>query len=1168
MMPRCSRGGFRGSIDIQKKGRSSVPCSLRFTRVLVPVIVAAVHTMAIAEGPDQTLMRFPTLHGNTIVFAAHDNLWAVARNGGTAARLTSDPGRDLMPRLSPDGRWIAFTADYQGNRDVYVIPAEGGAARRLTFTSDVVDDAPMRWGPSNMVVTWTPDSKRIVFLSRRDAWNVAWPRLFTVSVDGGLAQALPLDRGGFLSYSPDGQKIAFNRIFRNFRTWKRYEGGLAQDIDIYDFSAHKLTHVTDWPGTETCPMWYRQTIYFLADHDSNRRGNIWAFDTVGGKFRQITHFSDYDIDFPSLGSADGDDAGIVFQKGGKLYVLDLPSEQLHELQVTVPDDGTRTGVHWVDAGPLIRDKDMAQQTDFDLAPSGKRAVFSARGDLFTIPAEYGNTRNLTQSPGADEDHPSWSPDGRTIAYTTDATGEQQLAVRPAEGGPEKVLTHFATGYFYTPRWSPGGDRLAFSDNENRLWIVAAEAGEPREVAHDLYNEIHDYSWSPDGKWLAYSVTASNQQHGIWLYDADGRKATRVSELLANDFAPVFDPNGKYLYFLSTRHENPTFSQSEFNVATLKMTGIYVATLARGAASPFAPRSDEGAAESTEKDAASKTGGDGKERGQGGDAQGGDTRWKPGASKPLKIDLDGLMQRVDRMPVIAANITQIDARDDRMFYLTVPSDLIEGPLPGEKSALHVFDMKKRRDATVVEGLSGYAISADGAKVLYKLEKKYIVADAKAAGAAPGGAGDDGPKTLDLSHLRVRVDPRQEWREMFANAWRIERDFFFSTKMNGVEWAAVRAQYEKLLPLVGSRTDLNYLLGEVISELSNSHTYVGGGDDLPAERRVPTAFIGADFALDSASGRYRLAKIYRGDNTREYYRSPLNVPGLEVREGDYLLAVDDVELKAPIDPYSLLVGKQDGTVKLTVSAAPDGKRRDLVVQPVKNELPLRQKEWIEHNRALVDRLSGGRIGYVYLSDMYAVGMDQFVRQFYPQLDKQALIVDERWNGGGFIDQIVLERLRRVLVGMDTNRNRTPTTIPQQILNGPKVCLLNHYSGSDGDLFPFYFRKYGLGPLIGTRTWGGIRGIRGDWGLLDGGYITVPEDAIYDLDSQWAIENHGVDPDIVVDDSPSDWESGHDVQLEAGVNYLLEALKKAAPVLPPPPPLLPAYPPGVPSPLSPSN
>jgi len=460
-----------------------------------------------------------------------------------------------------------------------------------------------------------------------------------------------------------------------------------------------------------------------------------------------------------------------------------------------------------------------------------------------------------------------------------------------------------------------------------------------------------------------------------------------------------------------------------------------------------------------------------------------------------------------------------------------------------------------------------------RCLYKVEKRYVVADARAGGPAPerGGAGDDGPKTLDLSHLRVRTEARQEWSEMFANAWRIERDFFFSTKMNGVDWPAVRAQYEKLLPLVGSRTDLNYLIGELIGELSNSHTYVGGGDELPAERRVSSAWIGADFALDGASGRYRLARIYPGDNTREYYRPPLGVPGLQVREGDYLLAVDDVELKAPTDPYSLLVGKLDGTVKLSVSDAPDGKRRDLVVQPVRTELPLREKEWIDHNRAVVERLSGGRIGYVYLSDMYAVGMDQFIRQFYPQMDKQALLVDERWNGGGFIDQIVLERLRRVLVGMSVNRTHAPTALPQQLLNGPKVCLMNAYSGSDGDLFPFYFRKYGLGPLIGTRTWGGVRGIRGDWGLLDGGYITVPESAIYDLDSQWAIENHGVDPDMVVDDAPSDWESGHDVQLEAGVNYLLDVLKKAPPVLPPSPPLLPAYPPGVsgsPSPSSPSS
>jgi tricorn protease len=453
-----------------------------------------------------------------------------------------------------------------------------------------------------------------------------------------------------------------------------------------------------------------------------------------------------------------------------------------------------------------------------------------------------------------------------------------------------------------------------------------------------------------------------------------------------------------------------------------------------------------------------------------------------------------------------------------------------------------------------------VSADGTKVLYKLEKNYIVADAKpgSAGDSKGKPDDDGPKTLELSHMRSRIEPVQEWNEIFNAAWRIERDFFYSTKMNGVDWPAIRASYGKLLPRVGSRTDLNYLIGEMLGELSNSHTYVGGADEIAAERKVPTAFLGVDFAIDAAAGRYRLAKIYSGDNSREYYRSPLSAPGLDVHAGDYLLAVDDVELKAPTDPYSLLVGRLDGTVKLTLAESATGKRRDVIARPVKNELALREKDWIDHNRELVARASGGKIGYVYLSDMSELGMDQFVRQFYPQLDRQALIVDDRWNGGGFIDQIILERLRRVLVGMDTNRHRVAIPIPQQLVNGPKVCLINHYSASDGDLFPFYFRKYGLGPLIGTRTWGGVRGIRGYWGLLDGGYITVPEDSVYGLDSQWTMENHGVDPDITVDDSPADWAAGHDVQLEAGINYLLEALKKNAPALPAPPPLLPAYPP----------
>ena len=1114
-------------------------------RLTLGLVAAFLGVTAHADPAERTLMRYPTLSGNAIVFVAHDNLWSVPRTGGTASRLTADEGRDVMPRFSPDGRWIAFTGEYQGNRDVYVIPAGGGTARRLTFTSDLVPEPSARGGPNNMVVTWTPDSKNIVFLSRRMAWNSWINRLFTVPATGGLAQLMPLDRGGFLSYSPDGKQIAFNRIFRNFRTWKRYDGGLGQDIDIYDFDSRTLSHVTDWPGTETFPMWYGKTIYFMSDHDPHRRENIWAYDTGSHEFRQLTHYTDYDIDFPSLGVGGEGAAGIVFQQGGKLHVLDIPSEQVHDLDVVVPDDGTRTGPRWVDAKPLIREQDAAQHTDYDLAPNGGRIVVPARGDLFTLPAEHGNTRNLTQTSNADEDHPSWSADGKTIAYTTDVSGEQQVAVRPSEGGVEKILTHFPHGYFYGPRWSPDGDHLAFSDNEHRLWIVAtAGGGEPQQLAQDPYQEVQNYTWAPGGHWLAYVITGANQQSGIWLYNLETRKSTRVSDPRANDFNPGFDAAGRYLYFISTRHENPTLSHSEFNIATLKMAGIYVATLKRGAPSPFAPRSDEGVTAAPERSA------------DGGKAEESSKKGKePAISKPLQIDLDGLTERAVPLPIQAAEIASFDVRDDKVFYLTGPSQMIEGPLPGEKPALRVYDMKERKDAIVVEGLSSYALSADGKKVAYKIDGDYFIADAK---AGDGKSDDESKKKIDLGHLRVRVEPTQEWAEMFNSAWRLERDFFFQKEMNGTDWDAVRAAYAPLLPLAGSRGDVNYLIGEMLGEISNSHTYVGGGDAPPDEQRVPTAYLGADFALDSASGRYKLAAIYSGDNTRERYRSPLTAPGLDIHAGQYLLAIDGVELKQPTDPYSLLVGKQDGTVKLTIADTPTGARRDVVVQPVKSELPLREQAWIDHNREVVDKASAGRIAYVYLSDMESLGMEQFIRQFYAQMDKQALLVDERWNGGGFIDQIVLERLRRVLVGLSVDRERAPATIPQQLIVGPKVCLLNHYSGSDGDIFPFYFRKYGLGPLIGTRSWGGVRGIRGEWPLLDGGYITIPEDALYGLDSQWVLENRGVEPDIPVDDSPADWLAGHDVQLEAGVSYLMDELKKHPGGLPPPPPPLPAYPP----------
>ena len=1096
-----------------------------------------------AQVHDWTIMRFPTLHGSTVVFEAHGNLWQVGRWGGTASRLTADPGYDLMPRFSPDGKSIAFTGFYQGNQDVYVMPAGGGAAQRLTFHSDVVESAPTRWGPDNMVVTWTPDSKNIVFLSRRMAWNSWFGRLFAVPAGGGLAEPLPLDRGGLMTYGPDGHSIAYNRIFRNFRTWKRYQGGLAQQIYTYDFQSKKLTQITNWIGTNTAPMWYGQRLYFLSDRDSKRRENIWVYDFKSRQYREITHFTNYDIDFPSLGTGGKGGDGIVFAQGGALWIIDLPSEKVHHLNITVPDDGTRTGPRYVDTNKTIRDDDTAQDTNYALSPNGKRALFSARGDVFTVPAEHGATRDLTNTSNADEDHPTWSPDGKTVAYTTDVNGEHQIALRPAAGGAEKILTHFKSGFYYAPLWSPDGKQLAFSDGNHRLWVVDAASGAVRQVAQDPYNEIHDQSFSPDGRWLAYSITAPNQLRGIWIDDTRGGKAVRVSEPLTNDYGPVFSPDGKYLYFVSTRHENPTANEIEFNVASIDMDDIYVVTLRKNEPSPFAPRSDEGAYENKGKD----------------DDDASKAKWKPGASSAVAIDFDGLMARAVPVPIPSANITQLDARDDDIYYRIQPPQMLEGPLPRVKTELHVYNLGKRKDATLADDLDSYSISYDGTKVLFKKSggddsgsgQSYAIIDAK----FPEDEKKPEPKSLDLSHMRTRIEPTQEWAEMFNNAWRLERDLFVNPQMNGVNWQAVHDAYAKLLPLVGSRQDLVYLIGEMQGELANSHTYVGGGDEDNLADNISTPLLGVDFA-PAAGGRYSFAKIYPGDNSRKEYRSPLTEPGVDVRQGDILLAVNGHDLRAPADPYSLFVGLDDQPVTLTVSGG--GKTHDVTVKPIKIDLPLRERDWIEHNRAIVDKMSGGRIAYIYMSDMETLGMEQFIRQFYPQIDKQALLMDDRWNGGGNIDQIVLERLRRILIGLATNRESAPTSIPQQLIVGPKVCLINNYSASDGDIFPYYFRKYGLGPLIGTRTWGGVRGIRGNWSLLDGGYITVPEDSLYGLHSEWVIENHGVDPDITVDTDPGQLMADHDAQLEAGVNYLMARLKNRPGGLPPPPKPLPAYPP----------
>ncbi len=1123
------------------------------------VLLATIAWGACATSGQCALPRFPQPFGDKIVFVADGNVWSVPKAGGTAVRLTSAAGQDMFPRVSPDGKWIAYTEASNAGTDVWVIPAAGGTARRLTFHPATEAGTGGRHGPDNMVVTWTPDSKAVVYLSKRDQWNSWIQYAYQVPVAGGVPTKLPLDSAvGLMSYGPSGHEIAYNRIFRNFRTWKRYNGGLAQQLFTYDLNARQLTQVTDWSGTNTSPMWVGRKIYYLSDQDQNRRANIWCLDLDTKKAREVTHFTDYDIDFPALG-----DNAIAFQQGGKLFLLDLPSEQMHEVTVAVPDDNIRTRPHVADVKDMIRDEDMSQNVDYALSPNGKRTLFSARGDIFSVPTEHGATRNLTNTQGADEDHPTWSPDGKMIAYTTDSNGNQQIALRPAEGGQEKLLTDFKQGYVYAPVWSPDGKMLAFSDSAHRLWTIGTAGGAPTQVAQDKLSEIHDQQFSPDGRWLAFSMAYGDHQRrrDLYVHEIATGKTTRLGPGNSTDSNPVWSPDGKYLYFQSNRNENTIISDTEFDFAVLKSTGIYAIPLASDTVSPIPPRSDEadddaakpeptGKAESAPKPDAKPEGTPKRSA----DAKPGEHKPKP-LIAPIQIDLDHIMDRAVAVPVDPANIAQMDATGQKIIYLTRPISLIEGSLEGEKSAVHLYDFAKRKDEIITEDADSYALAANGETILVKNKKTYTVFDTN----PDAGHDHDATHKLDLGHLHMIVEPAAEWKEMFENGWRLERDLFYSTVMNGQNWQAVHDKYAKLLPLLGSREDLNWLIGQVNGEIGNSHTYVGGGDAGDPTPKVKPSLLGVEWAVDAAAGRYRLATIFPGDNTRDDYRSPLAEPGLAVKVGDYVLAINGQDLKAPTDPDELMqLTDTSEPVDLTVADNPAGNTRHVLVKPIKQELSLREAAWITHNRQLVDQLSGGRVGYVYMSDMEQLGLQQFVRQFYSQLGKQALIMDDRWNGGGFVAPMALERLRRILVALGTNRESATSTEPNETIPGPKITLLNHWSASDGDIFPWLFQRYGLGKLLGTRSWGGVRGIRGNWKMMDGGYVTIPEDALYTLDSQWAVENHGVDPDIVVENEPADLLSGHDKQLETAVQLMVKAIGSKPADLPAAPPLLPPYPP----------
>ena len=1129
--------------------------------------------------PEGRLMRFPDVHGDKVVFSYAGDLWLVSTDGGVAERITSSPGLEIFPKFSPDGKWIAFTAQYDGNFNVYVMPATGGEPRQLTFLPDI-QPMPERMGPNNEVITWTPDSQNIVFLSRRNTFNDWFGRLFTVPVTGGLPVQLPVDKGGLTSFSPDGKSIAYNRIFRNFRTWKRYTGGMAQSIWIYNFPANHVEKITDYDGTNTYPMWHGNTIYFGSDRGADHRMNLFAYDLTSKQTRQLTHFTDFDVDWPSLG---GDT--IAFENAGYLYLFDTATEQSRKLTVYLPGDLPLARTHWDNVAKLI--------TDFAIAPDGSRAAFAARGEVYTVPAKHGSIRNLAASPGTREHGVAWSPDGKWIAYISDASGEEELYVVPQDGlGPAQRITTGSKGFLFPPVWSPDSKKLAYADQKLRLWYVDVKDKKPMLADTAVYAEIQDYTWSPDSKWIAYSKQFANNNNALQLYSLDTKTVTQVGDEFVNTSNPAFDPDGKYLYVISQRDYNEVMGVYDEEFSNPKASRIYAITLRNDLPSPFATRSDEvstkeetsaaaaapapAAPDTLTQPATNPAAAQEKAKAAKGKAQkpvkGNQTPAPAASATPapaaaakseFRIDLDGISNRIVVFPMAPSVISQVGASKGYMFYATQPVQGLSGPLPGEEPAIHIFDMTAREDHVFVAGATAFAVSTDGKKLLYAGPPgeggagTYGIVDTAFAGAAH----HPGEDALDLSNLRADIDPRAEWRQMFDEVYRQERDYFFEPSMNGVDWEAVRKKYEALLPYVADRYDLTLLIGDMIGELSNSHTYAGGGDS-PDLHPVNVGLLGVDFEADAAHEMYRIKKIYAGENWDAQRISPLTEPGINVPEGSYLLAVNGHALRVPQNPYELFVNTAGQNVTLTVNSTPtDAGSRNVVVRTIASEYHLRELDWIETNRRKVDAASDGKIGYIYLPNMEDDGLNEFVRQFFPQIRKQGLIIDVRFNGGGFVADMILLRLQRMLVAMSSARNWPSSTIPYVTFNGPMACVTNEYAASDGDFFSYLFKQDKLGPLIGMRTWGGVRGIRGLIPLLDGGYVTRPEFSLYDLDGQWVVENHGVEPDIVIDNLPDQVMAGHDPQLEKAIEVVTQAIQ-ANPKrqqLPPRPPDLPAYPPG---------
>jgi tricorn protease len=1068
---------------------------------------------------DARMLRYPAVSRTQIAFVYAGDVWLVGKGGGTAVRLTASPGEESFPRFSPDGTKVAYSASYDGNVDVYVIPTAGGEPVRLTYH-------PM----ADRVIGWTPDGTRVLFASGRESGRQRYSQFYTVGLQGGLPDKLAVPYGEFGTYSPDGRRFVYMPMSQDFRTWKRYRGGWSPDLWLFDFGTRAARNLTENPANDAQPMWHGSEIYFISDRDPNQRNNVWALDVGSGRLKQVTHFTEFDITFPSSGPD-----GIVFQAGGRLYFLDFASGKEKEVPVGVVTDESTLRPRVAKVEALIRPPSVS--------PTGKRALFEARGDVFSAPAEFGPVVNVTRSSGVAERYPRWSPDGKIIAYWSDRSGEYELTVRPADdNGAERKITALGAGFRYAPHWSPDSRKVVFIDQSMRMRLCETESGKvtvfdtsPEWIAHDDL-ESFAFRWSPDSRWVAYARPTTDANSAIFLFDTTTGKTHRVTSGYLTDARPVFDPEGKYLFYASDREFDPVYGSFDNSWTYPNPTKLVAVPLRKDVPSPLAARNDsENPAIDTGRKPDEQKSEEKKEE-KVEEKKDKNAEAKPAPPAPVEIDLDGFESRAVVLPPKAGNYANLQSLKGKLLYRRQP----RRGSGDEKSVIVYFDFAEREEKTVLEDADGVEATVDGKKMLVVQKNKYAILEIKAA--------QKFEKPIVTADMEAPVDPRAEWRQLFSDAFRFQRDYFYDPGMHGVDWPGLRQRYGRLLDDAVTRWDVDFVLGEFIAELNASHTYYGGGEKEQAPVRS-VGLLGVDWEL--AGSAYRIKRIIRG-GPWDAARSPLDEPGVNVKAGEYVLAVNGVPMDSKADPWAAFQGLGDKTVLLTVNGKPalDGSRQ-VVVKTLASEVDLRFRAWIEERRQAVDRATGGRIGYIYVQSTGVDAQNDLVRQFMAQWKKDGLIIDERWNSGGQIPDRFIELLNRPTVAYWAVRDGGSQQWPPVAHRGPQVMLINGWSGSGGDAFPTYFRQAGLGPLIGTRTWGGLIGISGAPPLIDGGNVTVPTFRMYDPKGQWFAEGHGVDPDVTVEEDPAQLSGGNDPQLARAIKEVVDRVARA-----PKPPARPAY------------